>query len=457
MDPKAYIDELVAKARAAQAIAAEYNQEQVDRMVKGIGMRVYKEAEPLARMAIEETGKGLLAGKISKNAKTCVNAWLTLKGQKSVGVVDVDEVKQIVTIAKPAGVVCCLTPVTNPTATPPHNAMHCLKARNACIIAPHPSAKKCCSYVCNLMRDELEKMGYPKDLIQVIEEPTMELSGLLMKAVNIIMATGGSAMVNAAYSSGRPSIGVGQGNTQVVLDRDYDNLPLAIETVVAGRQYDNGMPCTGEQTLHVPKEKLSEVIGLLEAQKAFQVKDPADIKKLAYTYFVDGGAPNAKLVGQSAQTVAQAAGVKIPDDARIIFIVVSKWGRGELLAREIMCPILRVLPYDTFEEAVERARENNLYEGAGHTGVIWSNNDAHIAHMGERIPTGRLVVNQNGNAGNGGAQNNGLNHTISLGCGYWGNNSIGENVTFRHLMNYTRVSRIIKDKKILTDEEVWAD
>lgn len=457
MNSKEYINDLIAKARVAQAIAAEYDQEQVDRMVKGIGMRVYAEAELLAEMAIEETGKGLLQGKIAKNARTCVCSWRDLKNQKSVGVIDVDEEKQIITIAKPAGIVCCLIPITNPTATPPHNAMHCLKARNACIIAPHPGAKKCTSYVSNLMRDELEKMGYPKDLIQVVEEPTMELSGLLMKSVDVIMATGGSSMVKAAYSSGKPSIGVGQGNTQVVVDEDYDDLPLMVETVVAGRQYDNGMPCTGEQTLHVPKTKLDEVIKLIEAQKGFQIKDPVDIKKIAATYFKSDGSINAVYVGQSAQTVAQDAGVKIPDDTRIMFIVVDKWGHNEILAREIMCPILRILPYDNFEEAVERARENNLLEGAGHTGVIWSNKIEKIIHMGERIPTGRLVVNQNGNSGNGGPHNNGLNHTISLGCGYWGNNSIGENITFRHLMNYTRIASVIENKEILSDEEIWAD
>lgn len=450
------IEEKVARARAAQAIAADYDQAQVDRMVRAIGMRGYAEAEACAKMAVEETGKGRYETKLMKHKKTCLMSWLVMKNAKSVGVVEENGALQLQKIAKPAGVICAVTPVTNCTSTPCGNAMHILKGRNACIVAPHPLARKSSTYAVNIMRDELKKLGYPEDLIQIIEEPTLELTAELMAACDVVLATGGPNMVKAANSSGRPSLGVGQGNVQSILDVNYPDIDLFIEQTVSNRMYDNGMPCTTEQTLHIPVDLVDTVIEKLIAKKAFYIDDPEKIQRLREAAFPNGML-NKDIVGQHAKVLASLAGIEIPDDTSLLVCKVEKWGRDEPLAREIMTPFLRILPYENFSDAVERARTNYFMEGAGHAGAVWSNDNDKIALAGERIPVGRLMINQHATAGGGGPQNNGLNHTISLGCGFWGGNNIGVNVNYSHLMNYTYVSKIIEGAKELTPEEIWAE
>lgn len=450
------IQELVERAKAAQSIAADYDQKQVDRMVRGIGMRAYAEAEKCARMALEETRKGRYESKLAKHQKTCLMSWLVLKNAKSVGVVEENKDLELLKIAKPAGVICSVTPVTNPTSTPCGNAMHILKGRNACIVSPHPGARKSSAYAVSIMRDELKKLGYPEDLIQIIEEPTVELSAELMSACDVVVATGGPAMVKAAYSSGRPSLGVGQGNVQSILDPDFPDLDLFVEQSVFNRSYDYGMPCTTEQTLHIPNALVDTIIEKLKKKKAYYIEDPKKIQRLREVSFPEGML-NRDIVGQHPSVLASLAGIEIPEDTSLLVCKVERWGKDEPLAREIMTPFIRILPYENFNDAVEHARINYLMEGAGHSGSIWSNDENKIALAGERIPVGRLMVNQNATAGGGGPQNNGLNSTISLGCGYWGGNSVGENLIYSHLMNYTYVSKVIQGKKDLTPEEIWAE
>lgn len=450
------IQEKIARARVAQTIAADYSQAQVDSMVRAIGKRAYDEGEVCAKIAFEETMKGCYESKLTKHKKTCLMSWLVLKNAKSVGVVEENKDLELQKVAKPVGVIACITPVTNPTSTPCGNAMHILKGRNACIICPHPGATKSTTYAVNIMRDELRKLGYPEDLIQIIEEPTLDMSKDLMSACDVVVATGGPGMVKAAYSSGRPSLGVGQGNVQSILDVDFPDLDLFVEQTVINRTYDFGMPCTTEQTLHIPVELIDTIIEKLKAKKAFYIDDPEKIQLLREVCFPEGMI-NRYIVGQPPSVLASLVGIKIPEDTSLLVCRVEKWGTDEPLAREIMTPFLRILPYSNFEDAVERARTNYLMEGAGHSGAIWSNNDKKIALAGERIPVGRLVVNQNATAGGGGPQNNGLKHTISLGCGYWGGNSIGENLNYSHLMNYTYISKIIEGKSELSPEEIWAE
>ena len=457
MEPKEYIAELMAKARKAQAQVASYSQEQIDALVRAVGKAGYDNVETLAKLAVEETKMGRVDSKIVKNRKSTMVAWYYLKDKKSVGVVEEDPVEQIVTIAKPIGVIGCVTPVTNPTATPLVNGMHVLKGRNAAIFAPHPTSKKSSGYTVKLMREAIEKLGAPADLVQIIEEPTIELTQLLMSAVDVVVATGGPGMVKAAYSSGRPSYGVGQGNVQILVDEDYPDYAAIAASAVFSRSYDNGLPCTCDQTMFVPQSRFQEMIDLLVKNKAVYIDDPAILEKLRATAFTPEGAINRKFVGATMPQIAEMLGVSFPADAAILAVPVHAPIGQEILCREIMSPVLRLFPYKTFEEAVANAEKNYWEEGKGHSCSVYSVNDAHIDLVANQIPVCRVMVNQTALNASGGAFNNGLAPTISIGCGFWGGNSIGENLTYKHLMNYTRVSRIIPGAPSPTPDEIWGE
>ena len=456
MDSKEMINSLMRKARIAQAVIADYTQEQIDELVRAVGKVGYDNAEALAKMAVEETHMGRVDSKIIKNQKATLVAWYYLKDKKSVGVVEEDPVEQIVTIAKPVGVIACVTPVTNPTATPLVNGMHVLKGRNAAIFAPHPTSKKSSAYTVKLMREELKKLGAPEDLFQIIEKPSIESTQALMAAVDIVVATGGPGMVKAAYSSGKPSYGVGQGNVQIIVAEDYEDYDSIAKSNVFSRSYDNGLPCTCDQTMYVPRTRFDEMISLLQKHGAYYTDDAAVIEKLRHTAFDENGAINRKFVGATVPEIAEMLGIEIPEDRKIIVVPVSKAAEDEILTREIMSPVLRVFAYDYFESAVENARRTYLMEGKGHSVSVYSNDDEKIDLVSNEIPVCRIMVNQTALNASGGAFNNGLPPTISIGCGFWGGNSISENLNFKHLLNYSRVSRIIPGVEAPTPEEIWS-
>ena len=248
------VSELVERARAAQAVLEGYSQEQVDTLVRAIGKFVYDNAEDLAKRAVEESGMGVYEDKVAKCYGKSKNIWNSLKGKKSVGVIEVNEETGIMKVGKPKGIVAAVTPVTNPVVTPMCNAMFAIKGRNAIIIAPHPKTKKVNKYVVDSFRDILVSLGAPADAIQTIEEPSLDLTDELMASVDVVIATGGGSMVKAAYSSGKPALGVGPGNVQTILDRDID-LEVEIPKVIAGRIFDNGIICSGEQSIIAPREQ----------------------------------------------------------------------------------------------------------------------------------------------------------------------------------------------------------
>lgn len=457
MEPKAIIDELIAKGRAAQAIVASYNQKQIDAVVRAIGKVGFDNAELLSEMAVAETKMGRVDSKVIKNRKATSVAWYFLKDKKSVGVVEEDPINQIVTIAKPVGVIACVTPVTNPTATPLINGMHVVKGRNAAIFAPHPTSKKTSTFVVQMMREAIKKLGAPEDLVQIVEEPTIELTQMLMSAVDVVVATGGPGMVKSAYSSGKPSYGVGQGNVQILVDKDYPDYDSIAAGNIFSRSYDNGLPCTCDQTLFVPAERYDEMIAALVKHKGFYVDDETVIEKLRQTAFTADGAINRKFVGATVPQIADMLGIAVPDDIKAIVVPVKKVGTEEILCREIMSPVLRVFAYDDFKSAVQKAKTNYLMEGKGHSVSVHSLNDENVAYTAEEIPVCRIMVNQTALNASGGAFNNGLPPTISIGCGFWGGNSISENLTYKHLLNYSRVSRIIPDAPSPTPEEIWGE
>ncbi len=449
------IEGLLIKARAAQAIAATYTQEQADQMVRVVAHKVWDDRENIARICVEDTGKGTFDFKMGKLRGTISGTYQYLKGRKTVGLIQHDEKKKLWKYAKPVGVLACICPVTNPAATPIGNGLNILKTRNAMIVCPHPGAKAATAYTVDQMRAALRENGFPEDLVQVVPDNTMEDVTDLMAAVDLIVATGGPGMVKAALSSGTPSLGVGSGNTQCIIDEDYDDIPGVVEQIVQTRMIDFGMPCTGEQTVHCPASKAQAVIDAYRANGGWYIDDPEQLKKLRETIFVNG-VINRDVVGQKAAKVAKMAGIDIPEDTTILLLKVDRAGAQEDLAKEILFPTTRLFVYDRFEDAVEHAYANLQIQGAGHSSCLWSHDPAHIDYVALRLPAGRVMVNQPATCGSG-RQNNGLPQTVSLGCGYWGGNSVYENVNYKQMLNYTIVSEILTDRKILTPEEIMAD
>lgn len=276
-----------------------------------------------------------------------------------------------------------------------------------------------------------------------------------MKAADVVVATGGGAMVKSAYSSGKPSYGVGAGNVPVVIDRDVD-LKDAAEKIVAGASFDNGIICSHEQFVLTARERYDETVeAFLATGKVWYTTDKAQVQKLREIVFHDGHL-NKDIVGRPATEIAAKAGITVPPKTRVILIPAEGSGTEDVLAKEKLCPVVAIFPYETFEEAVARAKANLLVEGAGHSAALHSNTDAHIRMMGIALPVSRLVVNQASALTAGGSLTNGFAPTTTLGCGSWGGNSISENLDYKHLMNVSRIGKPITQKAVPTDEEIWA-
>ncbi len=449
------IQDLIAKARVAQAAFEKLSQEQVDAIVRGIAKYVYDNAEPLARMAVDETGIGVYEDKILKNKGKARVIWNNLKGKRSRGIIGEEPDKNLVLVAKPMGVVGAVTPVTNPIVTPMCNGMFALKAGNAVIFAPHPKAQKCTEVLTREFQKIVEQHGGPDDLVQMVMNGSVEKTQQLMKAVDVVVATGGGAMVKSAYSSGKPSFGVGAGNVPVIIDRGVD-LRDAVEKIVAGASFDNGIICSHEQFVLTPEEEYEETLKLFgDTGKVWFTNDEAQVQKLREVVFPDGHL-NKDVVGKTPREVGAMAGIDVPATARLILLPAKGAGEKDLLAREKLCPVIAILPYKTFADAVASAKANLLVEGAGHSAAVHSNDEAHIRQAGVDLPVSRLVVNQASSLTAGGSLTNGFAPTTTLGCGSWGGNSISENLDYKHLMNVSRIGKVIADKPVPTDEEIWA-
>jgi succinate-semialdehyde dehydrogenase len=449
------VQELVSRARVAQAAFEPFSQEQVDAIVKGIGKYVYDNAEMLAKLAIEETGIGVYEDKVLKNKGKSRIIWNSLKGKKSRGVIDEDAEANLVFVAKPMGVVGAVTPVTNPTVTPMCNAMFALKTGNAVIFAPHPKAEGTAQLLTREFMKVVKTHGGPDDLVQTVTNGSIDTTQELMKAVDVVVATGGGAMVKSAYSSGKPSFGVGAGNVPVIIDRDAD-LKDAAEKIVTGAGFDNGIICSHEQFVLTPKEKYADTVRSFEATgKVWYTADEAQVQKLRDVVFPDGRL-NKDVVGRTAREVGAMAGIDVPATARIILLPARGAGVEDVLAKEKLCPVVAIHPYETFDEAVAKAKANLLLEGAGHSAALHSHNESHIRSAGVELPVSRLVVNQPCALTAGGSLTNGLAATTTLGCGSWGGNSISENLDYKHLMNVSRIGKVIEGRTPPTDAEIWA-
>ena len=352
------------------------------------------------------------------------------------------------------GVVGGITPTTNPVVTPMSKSMFAVKTRNAIIIAPHPRSKQTSTDTINHIRNILKAHGAPEDLVQIIEEPSIDLTSELMQKVDVIVATGGMGMVKSAYSSGKPSYGVGAGNVQCIIDRgvDYDE---AVKKAVDGRKFDNGIICSGEQSIIYPAEERDAIVSALEKANAYVIPKE-EVHKLTDVLFVNG-MTNKDFVGMDATFIAKEVGIEVPETTKVL-VVESNGGRGEeeLVAKEKMCPVMGLFAYDDFEDGVAIAKANLNLEGNGHSASIHSNDPEHIQYAGQVLTVSRLVVNAVCSTTAGGAANNGLAVTNTLGCGSWGNNSISENFTYKHLLNTTRIAPLSDKMVVPTDEEIWA-
>ncbi len=450
------IQQLVAQSRLAQAAFESFSQEQVDAIVKGIGQHVFDNAAELARLAVDESEIGVYEDKILKNQVKPRIIWNSLKGKKSRGIIDEDPEAGLIYVAKPMGVVGAVTPITNPIVTPMCNAMFALKTGNSVIFAPHPKAQKCTKVLTDAFMKIVKDNGGPDNLIQMVSPVSVEATQELMKAVDVIVATGGPAMVKAAYSSGKPSFGVGAGNVPVILDVDEDaELDEAVQKIVAGASFDNGIICSHEQFVLVPDEQYAQALKSFEATgKVWFTEDEELIQKLRDVVFPDGQL-SRDVVGKSCTEIGAMAGIDVPETARIILVPAKGSGTEDVLAKEKLCPVVAILPYKDFKEAVAKAKANLLVEGAGHSAGVHSSNEENIRYAGLELPISRLVVNQPCSFAAGGSLSNGFAATTTLGCGSWGGNSISENLDYKHLMNVSRIGKVI-DKPIPTDEEIWA-
>ncbi|MGB6128579.1 MAG: aldehyde dehydrogenase family protein [Psychrilyobacter sp.] len=455
MDSKNYINNMIQKAKVAQKELATYNQEELDAIVKTIGKTVYDNAEDLARMAIDETRMGVYEDKVGKNKSKSKNIWNNLKDKKSVGIIERDMKKNLIMVAKPVGIVGAVTPTTNPIVTPMCNAMFAVKGGNAIIVAPHPRSKACTTETVARINNALVENGIkcPKNAIQVITEPSLAYTSELMEKVDVILATGGMGMVKAAYSSGKPSFGVGAGNVQVIIDEgvDYND---AASKIITGRKFDNGIICSGEQTVIAPRSDYNKVIDAMVNNGAHYIDNLDDIQKFRDTMF-ENGHMNKNVVGQSVATVAEMAGVAVPKEAKVILLKAGGIGAEDLLCREKMCPVLSAFEYDTIEDAINIAQTNLDLEGRGHTAAIHSESIENIELAGNLLTISRLVVNASSSTTAGGSMFNGFAPTTTLGCGTWGNNIISENLDYKHLINVSRIGLLIENVVVPSDEEIW--
>lgn len=445
-----HLDEKLAKAKKALAELYPCTQEQIDAMVKACAKAVFDNGEELAKDAVEETRLGNVPDKIAKNKNKAKIIWWSLRDKKSVGVIEHEKGTGIVKVASPVGVVGAITPMTNPIVTCMSNAMFAIKGRNPIIFAVHPKAMQCCKKTVDYMNAALKKLGAPDNCIQILDIAALELTQMLTKAVDVIIATGGMDMVRSVYSSGKPALGVGAGNVQCIIDRgmDYNDVTPKI---IAGRAFDNGIICAAEQSVIIPREDYDKAMKAFEANGAYIVSN-ADRDNLRKIIFPEGHM-SRDLVGKNAEQVAEAAGLKVPAGTKILIVEASDV--KDVLGWEKMFPVLTAYRYDTWEEGIEIARDNLRKIGQGHSISVHSTNDRNIEYAGTHVEVSRVVINQSCASTAGGSFFNGLNPTNTLGCGSWGNNSISENLTYYHLINISRVAYFMKDNYMPSEEEIW--
>lgn len=427
--------------REAQREFATYSQEQVDKIFYEVAMAANKERFSLAKMAVEETGMGVLEDKVIKNHYAAEYIYNAYKDTKTCGVIEEDNIFGIRKIAEPIGVIAAVIPTTNPTSTAIFKILLALKTRNAIIISPHPRAKDCTNYTAKFLLETAVKAGAPKNIIGWIDVPSLELTNEVMHEADIILATGGPGMVKSAYSSGKPAIGVGAGNTPVIIDETAD-IKMAVNSIIHSKTFDNGMICASEQSVTVMDSIYTEVKKEFAFRGCYFLKKD-ELNKVRKTIIV-GGSLNAKIVGQSAFKIAEMAGVSVPESTKILIGEVESVDISEEFAHEKLSPVLAMYKAKTFDEAIAKAERLVADGGYGHTSAIYIdvNEKEKLAIHERAMKTCRILVNTPAaHGGIGDLYNFKLAPSLTLGCGSWGGNSVSENVGVKHLINIKTVAQ----------------
>ncbi len=426
--------------RAAQREFSHFTQEQVDHIFFEAAMAANKARIPLAKMAVEETGMGVMEDKVIKNHYASEYIYHAYRNTKTVGVIEKDDAFGIKKIAEPIGLVAAVIPTTNPTSTAIFKALLCLKTRNAILISPHPRAKKCTAEAARIVYEAAVKAGAPEGIIGCIEYPSLELTGELMHEADIILATGGPGMVHAAYSSGKPALGVGAGNTPVIIDETAD-IKLAVSSIIHSKTFDNGMICASEQSVTVLDSIYNEVRDEFERRGCYFLKGD-ELDKVRHTILING-ALNAKIVGQSAYTIAKLAGVDVPEETKILIGEVESVDISEEFSHEKLSPVLAMYHAKNFDEALDKAETLVCDGGHGHTASLYIHpaQKEKILRHAERMEACRIVINTPSSFGGiGDLYNFKMAPSLTLGCGTWGGNSVSENVGVKHLLNVKTVA-----------------
>ncbi len=426
--------------REAQKIFATYTQEQVDVIFKAAATAANKARIPLSRMAVEETGMGVLEDKVIKNHYAAEYVYNAYKNTKTCGMIEEDPVYGIKKIAEPLGVIAAVIPTTNPTSTAIFKTLICLKTRNAIIISPHPRAKKCTAEAAKIVLEAAVKAGAPEGIIKCIDVPSLELTNKVMQEADCILATGGPGMVKAAYSSGKPALGVGPGNTPVIID-DTADVKLAVNSIIHSKTFDNGMICASEQSVTVLDSIYKAVKDEFKYRGCYFLKKD-ELDKVRATILING-ALNAKIVGQKAATIAKMAGVEVPEETKILIGEVDSVDISEPFAHEKLSPVLAMYKAKTFDEALEKAAQLVADGGYGHTSSLYINvnEKEKMAKHAAMMKTCRILINTPSSQGGiGDLYNFKLAPSLTLGCGSWGGNSVSENVGVKHLINIKTVA-----------------
>ncbi|MDD5901383.1 MAG: bifunctional acetaldehyde-CoA/alcohol dehydrogenase, partial [Lachnospiraceae bacterium] len=435
------LEEAIARVREAQKIFATYTQEQVDKIFLAAASAANKERISLAKLAVEETGMGIVEDKVIKNHYAAEYIYNAYKDTKTCGVIEEDKAYGIKKVAEPIGVIAAVIPTTNPTSTAIFKTLIALKTRNGIIISPHPRAKNATIAAAKLVLEAAVEAGAPEGIISWIDVPSLDMTNLVMKEADIILATGGPGMVKAAYSSGKPALGVGAGNTPAIIDNTADIL-LAVNSIIHSKTFDNGMICASEQSVIVHKDVYNAVKEEFAARGCYFLKED-EIEKVRKTILING-ALNAKIVGQKAAKIAELAGVTVPEGTKILIGEVESVELSEEFAHEKLSPVLAMYKANDIHDAFDKAEHLIADGGYGHTSSIYLNAVTEKEKLDEfaaRMKTCRILVNTPSSQGGiGDLYNYKLAPSLTLGCGSWGGNSVSENVGVKHLINIKTVA-----------------
>ena len=432
---------ILERVKNAQKEFSKYSQEQVDKIFQAAAIAANEARIPLAKMAVEETGMGIVEDKVIKNHYAAEYIYNKYKNEKTCGVIYQDDSYGIKKIAEPVGIVAAVIPTTNPTSTAIFKTLIALKTRNGIIISPHPRAKKSTIEAAKTVLEAAVKAGAPEDIIAWIDVPSLELTNMLMQSADIILATGGPGMVKSAYSSGKPALGVGAGNTPAVIDESA-NVILAVNSIIHSKTFDNGMICASEQSVIV-RDKIYDKVKDEFVKRGCYILNPEETEKVRKTIIING-ALNAKIVGQKAHTIAELAGVSVPENTKILIGEVESVDLSEEFAHEKLSPVLAMYKSSSFDDALEKAYRLIEDGGLGHTSSLYVNTVTEkekIEKFYSKMKTCRVLVNTPSSQGGiGDLYNFKLTPSLTLGCGTWGGNSVSENVGIKHLLNIKTVA-----------------